>query len=274
MLAAMSLATSVGIHVRDVNGADELRACQMLQRRTWGITEDGYVVPVATMAAAQKMGGAVLGAFDAEERLLGFTFAFLGKLDKQLVLYSQLAAVDPDAQGMGIGRQLKLEQRRRALQQELEVVVWAFDPLQASNASFNLGVLGATSRRYEVDLYGSRTDALNAGLATDRLLAEWPTRQEPRPLTDAWPDAPDLLETTISPDGLRVPIAILAPDAERVRLEIPANLARKKENPMIAQVWQRHVRTAFQQAFGAGYVAVGFSRADPTRPRYLLHRRA
>ena len=40
---------------------------------------------------------------------------------------------------------------------------------------------GATSRIYEVDLYGSRTDALNAGLATDRLLAEWPTFAEPTP---------------------------------------------------------------------------------------------
>ena len=81
----------------------------------------------------------------------------------------------------------------------LESVVWAFDPLQASNAFFNLGVLGATCAVYEVDLYGSRSDALNAGLATDRLLAEWPTRREPSPLADPWPDAPELLETAERP---------------------------------------------------------------------------
>jgi predicted GNAT superfamily acetyltransferase len=270
----MSVATAIEVHVRDVKGADELRACQMLQRRTWGITEDGYVVPVATMAAAQKVGGMVLGAFDPDERLLGFTFAFLGRLEDRLVLYSQLAAVDPDTQGLGIGRRLKLEQRRRAQQQGLEAVVWAFDPLQVTNASFNLGALGVRCHIYEVDLYGSRTDALNAGLATDRLLAEWPTREEPRPLTDDWPEAPDLLETTISSDGLRVPTSVNTADTERVRLEIPANLARTKENPLIAQAWQRHVRAAFTQAFAAGYVAIGFSRHDTARPRYLLHRRA
>src|ERR671935_1923075 len=67
------------VEVRDVRGVAELRACQALQRRAWGITEDGYVVPVATMAAAQKVGGQVLGAFDAQEQLLGFTFAFIGR---------------------------------------------------------------------------------------------------------------------------------------------------------------------------------------------------
>jgi predicted GNAT superfamily acetyltransferase len=273
MLAAMPVATPIEVVVRDVHGADELRACQLLQRRTWGITEDGYVVPVATMAAAQKVGGLVLGAFDHHERLLGFTFAFLGRTNERLVLYSQLAAVAPEAQGQGIGRQLKLEQRRRAQQANLDAVVWAFDPLQASNAAFNLGVLGATCRQYEVDMYGSRTDALNAGLATDRLLAEWPTRREPQPLHEAWPDAPELLETAISPDGLRVPIAVHPAAAAKVTIEIPTNLQATKQNQTIAQAWQRHVRTAFREAFEAGYEAVGFSRADAARPRYLLHKR-
>jgi len=259
-----------GIHVRDIHGPAELRACQALQRRTWGITEDGYVVPVATMAAAQKVGGLVLGAFDDQANLLGFTFAFLGRLRDRLVLYSQLAAVDPNAQGRGIGRLLKFEQRARARQLGLEAVVWAFDPLQASNASFNLGVLGATCRVYEVDLYGSRTDALNAGLATDRLFAEWSTSVEPRPMHDPWPDAPDLIEVAgdLTPTGCH-PLS-----GDRARIEIPADLASVKRSPEVAQAWQHHVRSAFQQAFAAGLIAVGFSRADPHRPRFLLHRRA
>src|SRR3954466_10399092 len=137
------------VTVRDLRGSDELRAAQELQRQAWGITEDGYVVPVATMAAAQKGGRLVLGAFDEHQRLLGFTVAFLGRLADQLVLYSQLAAVDPELQGHGMGRALKSAQRERARDVGLAAVVWAFDPLQASNAFFNLGVLGATSRTYE-----------------------------------------------------------------------------------------------------------------------------
>jgi predicted GNAT superfamily acetyltransferase len=272
ILAPMAVATSVTVHVRDIQTPLELRACQGLQRRTWGITEDGYVIPVATMAAAQKVGGLVLGAFDQQEHLLGFAFAFLGRLNDQLVLYSQLAAVDPESQGLGIGRRLKLEQRERARQQGLNAVVWAFDPLQASNASFNLGVLGATCRTYEVDLYGPRSDALNAGLATDRLLAEWSTHDEPRPLRTAWPDAPELIETQLDVDGQRVATGTHAAHESNVTLEIPPHLAATKRSLHIAQAWQLHVRRAFQHAFAAGYVAVGFSRDDPTRPRYLLHR--
>ncbi|MDQ3810429.1 MAG: GNAT family N-acetyltransferase [Chloroflexota bacterium] len=260
------------MEVRDVRGPEELRACQALQRRAWGIIEDGYVVPVATMAAVQKMGGLVLGAFADDERLVGFTFAFLGRMDGELVLYSQLAAVEPGHQGAGIGRRLKLEQRRRAREDGLGRVVWAFDPLRASNAAFNLGVLGAICRRYEVDLYGSRSDALNVGLATDRLLAEWSTREEPRPLMEAWPDAPDVVERDPPdlPRGVREPARL---GCARVRIEVPADLT-EVSLAGTAQVWQQHVRDAFQAAFAAGYVAVGFTRADSSRPRYLLHRRA
>src|SRR5215207_9672192 len=129
--AAGVATVGTAVDVRDVRGPAELRECQALQRRAWGITEDGYLVPVATMAAAQKVGGSVLGAFEADGRLLGFAFAFLGRLHGREILYSQLAGVSPEAQGRGIGRQLKLEQRRRAQAMGLESVVWAFDPLQA-----------------------------------------------------------------------------------------------------------------------------------------------
>jgi predicted GNAT superfamily acetyltransferase len=255
--------------VRDVRGANELRACQALQRRAWGITEDGYVVPVATMAGAQKVGGLVLGAFGPDETLLGFAFAFLGQLDGRWILYSQLAAVDPAYQGSGIGRQLKFEQRRRAFEMGLERVAWAFDPLQASNAAFNLAVLGATCRRYEVDMYGERTDALNAGLATDRLLAEWSTSEDRRGAH--WSTAADLLEVV---DGTPRTLNAAHLHAERVRLEIPSDVRTQKREPARALAWQHHVRNAFLQAFDVGFVAVGFSRAEADRPRYLLERRA
>jgi predicted GNAT superfamily acetyltransferase len=263
-----TVATSV--EIRDVRGPAELRECQALQRRAWGITEDGYLVPVATMAAAQKVGGSVLGAFEPDGRLVGFAFAFLGRLGGRDILYSQLAAVTPDAQSRGIGRALKLEQRRRAQALGVDAIVWAFDPLQASNAFFNLGVLGAKCRIYEVDLYGSRSDALNVGLATDRLLAEWPTRTDPTPLSQPWPGALDLIDVSTSAAGVPSPIA--SHDAQRLgskhlRLQIPARLPRHTEQ---AQVWQHHVRRAFQLAFAAGFVAVGFSRIDT--PCYLLER--
>jgi predicted GNAT superfamily acetyltransferase len=266
--------SSPPVEVRDVRGVAELRACQALQRRAWGITEDGYVVPVATMAAAQKVGGLVLGAFEAGQ-LVGFSFAFLGRVRGDLVLYSQLTAVDTDRQGRGIGRYLKLEQRRRAREMGLPAVAWVFDPLQASNAAFNLAVLGASCRTYEVDLYGPRTDPLNAGLDTDRLLAEWPTGGEPGGRRECWPDGVELVEAAPRPDGLRRPTAMRTapPGTPHLHVEIPAAInAVKAADPELACAWQRAVRDTLLPAFDAGYVAVGFARGD--RPCYLLERAA
>jgi predicted GNAT superfamily acetyltransferase len=277
MAHAVDTHTSTAVTVRDVRGAEELRACQELQRRAWGITEDGYVLPVATMAGAQKVGGLILGAFDHDNRLIGFAFAFLGRLKDRLILYSQLTGVHPAHQSTGVGRLLKFEQQRRAREMGLEAVVWAFDPLQASNAAFNLGVLGATCRTYEVDMYGSRSDTLNAGLATDRLLAEWPTATPPSGRTDEWADALDLIETkrleSLGFDEVDQ-VRTIPADAAHLHLEIPPNISNLKTygptNSAVA--WQQAIRDAFQTAFAAGFVAVGFSRANPHRPKYLLER--
>jgi predicted GNAT superfamily acetyltransferase len=202
--------------------------------------------------------------------LIGFAFAFLGRLGGQLVLWSQLTGVHPAHQSTGVGRLLKLEQRRRAREMGLEAVAWAFDPLQAANAAFNLGVLGATARHYEVDMYGSRTDALNVGLATDRLIAEWETSGEPGGRTSAWPDAVDVLEVD---DGQVRRVRDVPSGAHHLTIEIPPRISDVKNlGTAAAAEWQLALRGAFQTAFDSGYIVSGFSRSDAARPRYLLER--
>src|SRR5437899_5486318 len=101
------------VTVRPVETIQEYRACQEVQRRAWGITEDGYVVPVATMISVQHAGGLVLGAFipdensTGDERLAGFAFGYLGRVDGRWALYSQLAAVDESLRDLGLGAGLK-----------------------------------------------------------------------------------------------------------------------------------------------------------------------
>ena len=63
----------------------------------------------------------------------------------------------------------------------MEQIAWAFDPLQTGNAHFNLSRLGARAHSYIENMYGTRTDALNAGVPTDRLIVLWSTTEEPRP---------------------------------------------------------------------------------------------
>ncbi|HEX8204280.1 MAG TPA: hypothetical protein VF590_27630 [Isosphaeraceae bacterium] len=263
---------------RAATGAD-YRACQEAQRRAWGIAEDAYVVPVATMVGAQLHGGLVLGAFGPDGQAVGVSFAFLGRIEGRICLYSQLTGIVPGYQGRGIGHRLKRAQAEFARAEGIALIAWAFDPLQPGNAHFNLAVLGASAGRYVEDMYGPRTDALNHGTPTDRLIAEWETTPRPRRAI-AMDDAlglPRLIEATARPDGRPAVEAIdAAGTAPRVLLEIPAKIhLLRTHEPSLADAWQQAVRQAFTAAFAAGFKAVGFLRDESLGARrcyYLLHR--
>ena len=82
-----------------------------------------------------------------------------------------------DFQDRKIGTRLKEVQRDFALSEgDVDLIVWAFDPLQCRQCQLQLDRLGATATRYVEDMYGPRTDPLNAGLPTDRLIVEWEIR--------------------------------------------------------------------------------------------------
>lgn len=253
------------LRVGKIGEVGEYRGCQEIQRAAWGLKEDGYVVPVATLAAVNKYGGLVLGARRGE-RLVGFSFGFLGRVQGELVLYSQLTAVLPEEQGGGAGLALKQGQQEWAWEQGLGKIVWAFDPMQGGNANFNLHKLGAFCRTYEVNMYGERSDALNSGLgATDRLIAEWEVagvvRDRPK-LEECRP----VLETEWDEEGQirrAVELDLAGRGDGAVSIEIPANVRRLAAvSPAEAQKWQELARTAFQQLFEAGYRAVDFVRRE------------
>src|SRR5437660_8147959 len=84
-----------------------------------------------------------------------------------------MTGVASDYRDRGVGRLLKLFQREEALGRGIRLIQWTFDPLELRNAHFNLNRLGAISRRYLANLYGTTTSPLHRGLATDRLLVEW-----------------------------------------------------------------------------------------------------
>ena len=73
----------------------------------------------------------------------------------------------------GVGRMLKLEQRKDALARGIELMEWTFDPLEIKNAYFNIERLGAIVRRFVLNQYGTTSSKLHGGLPTDRCVAEW-----------------------------------------------------------------------------------------------------
>ena len=55
--------TDLAITIRRAEAPADYVALQDAQRGAWGLDDDSYVVPVATMVGAQHHGGLVLGAF-------------------------------------------------------------------------------------------------------------------------------------------------------------------------------------------------------------------
>jgi predicted GNAT superfamily acetyltransferase len=198
------------------------------------------------MVGANLHGGLMLGAFRPDGEAVAMSFAFLGRIEGRLCLYSQLTGVVPGYQSRGLGYQIKIHQRDFARAEGIGSIAWAFDPLQAGNAHFNLVRLGATAGRYVDNMYGQRTDALNAGVPTDRLIAEWDTDPAaPRPDSD---------------------------DRLGLRIEIPDDIARlRREQPDEAERWRSAVRDAFRSAFGAGYRAISIIREETATPRRVFY---
>ena len=166
------------------------------------------------------------------------SFAFLGRIEGRLCLYSQLTGVVPEYQSRGLGYQIKLFQRQVARSEGIERIAWAFDPLQAGNAHFNLTRLGAHARRFVENMYGRahrpaqrRRTHRSAhrrvgprGCAPCPALLRFRERASPPDRAERHPRARALF-----PSGYR-PIAAL--NDPRLLLEIPIDItALRSEDP-------------------------------------------
>jgi predicted GNAT superfamily acetyltransferase len=244
------------IEIRSCEGFDELEACVQLQIETWGYDETD-VIPRKTFLVAQAIGGQVIGAFDrgrtggkapsAVESLVGFVFSLPGVKSvqglPQAYLHSHMLAVKEAYRNRGLGKQLKLEQRREALSRGIRLMEWTFDPLEIKNAFLNIQRLGAIVRSYRPDFYGVSSSRLQAGLPTDRLLAEW--RLDSRRVESILAGHPAGVH--VIEERIQVPASIYewkATEASRERA-----LAVQLEN-----------RRKFQEAFSRGLAVLGFVR--------------
>jgi predicted GNAT superfamily acetyltransferase len=169
-------AVRTGITTRPLATTAERLAAVRLYRTVFGLPDDDPAFTPKLLGALQRTGGSAVGAFDEDGHLLGFTYGFAGLDGGAPYHYSQTAAIDPRAQGRGVGRQLKRAQARVARSTGVRTMRWAYDPLQARNAHFNLDVLGAAGRWFHRDYY----DMQDRNGRTDRVIVEW-ALDEPAP---------------------------------------------------------------------------------------------
>ena len=109
--------------------------------------------------------------------------------------WSHMLGVAEPHRGTGLGRLLKIEQRRRTLAMGLDLIEWTYDPLQALNAHFNFVKLAVVVEEYEENVYGESSSVLHRGTPTDRFVARWwirDPRVERRLETDASPSSHEI----------------------------------------------------------------------------------
>jgi predicted GNAT superfamily acetyltransferase len=269
------------IAIRPLQNRAEFSQCQRVQQNVWGAAG----VSGELLLVTQKNGGMVLGAL-AGSRVVGFLYAFLGRRAGRLIHWSHLMAVEPAYRDRGLGFRLKVEHRRRALEQGIRSIAWTYDPLQSRNATLNLARLGARAYEYIPDCYGHFPSVIERGLPTDRLVASWEIGsarvasrldgKNPISFSPRWPSAN---ETAPHAAGLLVNRRLnFGLRDRRVLVEIPTHTDSMRALDLkLARRWRLEVRRLLLHYFGAGYHVEDFLPPDAgTKGRafYLLARRS
>lgn len=263
---------AVPIVLRSLRSHEEYKSCEALERQVWG-AEFTECVPPSLLMVTQKVGGVTAGAFDSEGRLVGMVYGLTGPREGRLVHWSHMLAVSPDLRSEGLGRELKLFQRRLALDRGVGIMLWTYDPLVAGNAHLNLNRLGALPVAYLRDLYGSDTASeLHSGLGTDRFLVEWDLETESAPLGPHPAEWRQASIVNLAPEGGLADPPYELPHEERVRVEIPYDIQQvKAADPEAGWRWRRATRHALEGYLEAGYVVRGLLLdRDDQRCFYLL----
>jgi predicted GNAT superfamily acetyltransferase len=255
-----------GVGIRRVETQREYDECVRIEDEIWGPAFNERV-PSTILRVSQYLGGVTAAAFaPADDRMLGFVFGITGVRGGNLVHWSDLLAVRPEARDRGLGRRLKLFQRSLVTPLGVSRMMWTFDPLVARNAHLNLNGLGASVTDYVPDMYGSDTgSSLHQAVGTDRFVVAWDLTREPgAPRDGAGPEHQPADSLVINPtgrDGTPAP-ARISDRLGEAYIVIPGDIQQLIATaPETARAWRDSTREAFLRCLGGGYRVSGFHRA-------------
>src|SRR5919108_687975 len=163
--------------LRDLHDIDDYRKVVDLETRIWGYTDMVDVVTLPVFIITVKRGAILIGAFDEQDEMIGFVYSIVGMKHGKPMQWSHMAGVLAEHRSRGLGYDLKLAQRARALAAGFDLIEWTFDPLQAANAHLNFTKLGVVCDEYAVNIYGESSSALHRGTPTDRFVVQWNIRE-------------------------------------------------------------------------------------------------
>lgn len=258
----MAPAHQQSLIIRDITEISEMREVEQLQKEIWGVA-DREVFPALALVPMIEVGGVLLGAFDGA-RMAGFVFGFPGRENQQAILHSDMLAVRPEYRSAGLGYELKLAQRERALAMGIETITWTFDPLQSRNARLNFGKLGVIADSYRLDYYGATTSFLHQ-TGTDRLWVTWSLNSERVKDRISGAELKRLVaggeETVlrVARDNKPLRVNVDTSDARVFAIEIPDDINRMlTQDAALASRWRAATRDAFTSLLGAGFRASEF----------------
>jgi len=268
------------LRIRELHSVDDLEKVLRVEKEVWGFS-DADTTPLSLAVATENAGSIWLGAFDGDN-LIGFAFAFpslhspsatpANSAACQVGFHSHTLAVREPYRDSGIGYELKLAQRQKALGLGMTEMTWTFDPLRSRNAHLNFAKLRVISNSYRVDFYGSGTTSPLHSNSTDRLWVTWRLSHERieqrlrgkavrSEVLDALRHVPPLVR--FNGDG--VPVegdlsqALLR---QRIAIEIPGDIGRiEAEDRELARRWRLATRRAFTQSLEHGFVVTEFCRS-------------
>lgn len=232
-----------------VTDPDEIKRVIPVIKSAWGMQNMDQLVK-DILCSFRFHGGLVLTARDGDETV-GMQYSYPGFKNGKMYLYSHMTGVLDGRKYSGIGKALKLEQKRWALQHGYDLIIWTYDPLMSLNANFNTHKLGTVSRTYLRNFYGEMEDSLNFGFPTDRFVTEWHLNRE---LFHVPVEAEEInwqMKDQITFEKL----------PSLVSVKIPKDYIKvKRENRAEAMEIRLFTRNIFENLFKTGYVVVDFNR--------------
>jgi predicted GNAT superfamily acetyltransferase len=249
-----------GVQVRTLTDPSELDDARRVFDIVWPSRRGATQIQSNLMRAIVHAGGYASAAYRDDEPI-GAAFGFVGRSRSASGwhghLHSHMAAVLVPCRDQHIGSALKMHQRVWALGNDLDTVVWTFDPLVRRNAVVNLVKLGADVEGYEVDFYGDMDDEINAEDPSDRMFAWWRLTSE-RAVAASMGHV-ERLDT----------IELVVSGRDVIEIELPEDIvALRAESPEAAAQWRIAVREAMTAAFTDGFRIIGVSLAGG----YVLER--
>jgi predicted GNAT superfamily acetyltransferase len=286
------------IQIRDLTTIDEFRQVVDAEKAIWGYTDQGDLVTVPVFIFTVHRGATLIGAYLSSGQgselalgaggggqMVGFAYAVVGMKHGKPMLWSHMTGVLPEFRG-GLGFQLKLAQRDRALAQGYDLIEWTFDPMQAMNAHFNFAKLGGVVEEYAPNFYGESTSTLHRGTPTDRVVLSWKitaphvvrrieqASSALRVKSHEVTEAPIVNATVMEGEWRKTKKIDLTIKERRLWIEIPTGFTEMQQrSPERALAWRMDVRQMFDEYLAKGYRAVDFVlQREAGFGRYLLAR--